>query len=486
MSSAQQPNSVDMKILAPEVYPNLVYVNRVLSEHQPRLRAAYRGDTFFDSFGVDALSTCRYTGCISAATQTHVHLHRVDAGICMWDGCLRMNLHIHKFKPKPLGTAGGVNCMTPYQRVKLVLDDIVDMDTLDDTLFFDREPLFDNVFRLLEEEAISIEAKEKSKSERIKAAENAGDEAVREFEERIAAKRAAKAEEKRREQEAHDRKRRKLAGRASLRLEMETGNELERHFADMDQPLMHQPHDTSPSLTQQQRDAQLGVYHERLPEHLVLGIAPESFNSTSVLPVPSTKALGKRKRTNIFSSSSSSSNDIGPDSDEGLQPEPGSPLGSLFEEMDVDQEGSASSMSQTSALTEYTREELDAILSGAEVIEEPSSLPTAPWSLIDIDGPSSLDAMATFRLNKAYARHVRNMKPPSGYEITDVMKKEREANREMMARGMQIRGVMTDSSILMKKRKKWDFEIYEDPPEPRTAGELFTDMLDLDFDVDNP
>ena len=398
-----------------------------------------------------------------------------------------MDLHIHKFKPKPPGTARGVSCMTPYERVKFVLDDIVDMDVVDATLFFDREPLFENIFRLLNDEANSIEAKEKGKSERIKAAENAGEEAGREFEKRIGAKRAAKAEEKRREQEAHDRKRRKLAGRSSLRLEMETGNELERHFAndEASQTLTEQQHDTSPTLTQQQRDAQLGVYHERLPENPVLEQAPESVTSASVLPVPSAKALGKRKRINSFSSSGSSHSEIGPDPDGNLQPQIESPLGSLFDEMDVDEEDSASSMSQTSALTEYSREELDAILSGAEVIEEPSSIPSAPLPSIDVDGPSSLDGMATFELNKAYARQVRNIRPSPGYEITDVMKKEREANREMMARGVQIRGVMANPSILMKKRKNWDFEIYEDPPEAPTPSQLFWDMLDIDYEVDN-
>ena len=486
MSSAHQPNSVDKETLAPEVYPNLIYVNRVLSENLSRLRAAYHGDTFFDSFGADPQSTCRYTGCITAPTQTHIHLHRADAGICMWHDCLRMNLHIHKLKPKTQGTAGGPNCMTPYERVKLVLDDIIDMDTVDETLFFDREPLFDNVFRLLKEEAISIEAKEKSKSERIKAAENAGEEAAREFEQRSAANRAAKAEEKRREREAHDRKRRKLAGRASLRLEMETGNELERHFADVDglHMLTRQPPETSPTLTQQQRDAQLGVYHERLPEDPMLEQAPDSVTSASLPPVPSAKALGKRKPVKSFSSSSSSPSDIDPDSDANLQADVDSPIGSLFEEMDVDQEDSASLTSQTSTLTEYTEEELDAILSGAEVIEEPSSLPNTPCTLIDIDGPSSNDAMATFELNLAYARHIRNVPPPPGSEITDVMKKEREINRETMARGVQIRRVMTDPSILAKKRKNWDFEIYEDPPEARTAAQRLEDMLDPDYHVD--
>ena len=154
--------------------------------------------------------------------------------------------------------------MTPYQRVKFVLDDIVDMYTVDDTLFLDREPLLDNVFRLLGEEAKSTEAKEKIKSERIKVAEKAGEEAAREFEERIAAKRAIKAEEKRKDQEAHDKKRRTLDGRASMRLEMETGNELERHFADREasQTLTQNPPDINRTLTQQQRDAQLGVYYE--------------------------------------------------------------------------------------------------------------------------------------------------------------------------------------------------------------------------------
>ena len=401
----------------------------------------------------------------------------------MWNDCLRMDLHIHKLKPKTQGTAGGPNCMTPYERVKLVLDDIIDMNTVDDTLFFDREPLFDNVFRLLKEEAISIEAKEKKKSERIKAAENAGEEAARQFEERIIARRAAKAERKRREQEAQDRKRRKLSWRASLRLEMETGNELERHFADVDatQILTRQPSETSPTLTQQQRDAQLGVDHESLPEDPVLEPAPELVTSASVPPDPSAKALGKRKRVNSNTSSSSSPSEIDPDPE---QADVGSPLGSLFEEMIVDQQGSASSTSQTSTLTEYTREELDAILSGAEVIEEPSSLPNMPWTLIDIDGPSSNDAMATFELNVAYAQHIRNVPPPPGYEITDAMKKEREINRETIARGVQIRRVMSDPSIPTQKRKNWDFEIYEDPPEVPTAAQRLEDMLDPDYHAD--
>ena len=112
---------------------------------------------------------------------------------------------------------------------------------------------------------------------------------MREFEEATAARRAKRAEDRKRAQEAEEALERKRvqrrAARAHLALEMDTGNELERHFDLLDD---------SPTETQSMRDAQLGVFHSsRRAEQF--GQAEDSAEEAANLG-PGAVAIGKRKR----------------------------------------------------------------------------------------------------------------------------------------------------------------------------------------------
>lgn len=340
--------------------------------------------------------------------------------------------------------------MTPFDRVKLVVEDVLEPHHLNDALL-------NNIFELCEEEKAKHDADKDAKAKRIADAEKAGEEAARKYVEAEAARKAAKAEEMRKTGEAREAKRRRIAGRAAMTQELVSHNELERHVTEME---------TTPTLTQEMRDAQLEVYHQpRVRSQLV----EDDSSSTDVdSRIPTTAAWGKRKRAEVSvpSSPSLSEADIA-DPDDLFEPEVAcSPKGKVGDTVTpelpemTDEEFGGSAQSQSSTLTAYTRDELDAILEGAEVIEEPRSSSAAHiTSSSDPAGTTPAFADEPVRHNYGWT----TMPPPPPPKLTPAQRAEREVNRETIARAQQIAAVLEDDTILQRKKRRWIFDIYEDP-----------------------
>ena len=344
-----------------------------------------------------------------------------------------MNVHLHKFKPlTPRSTGIGL-----YDRVKFVIQDIIERQHVD-------EALVNNIFAQLEGEKIADEAEQEKKASRLREAEKAGEEAAKRYKDAMAAKKQRKADYKIREQKAQEAKRRRVAGRKSMREELESGNEVERHFADME---------AGPILALQMRD------DRNQPQEGPPNIDGPGTSGLSLV------APEKRKSVNSHASSTSSLSDF-----------------SLSESnKPTQQESAPSPESQTSALTAYTAEEIDAILSGAEVIEEFKSLSLepspqltpqipslAPDIVVDEDPTSDDEAIAGQSSTPPTSTDdfTTAMPPPPPprrqTRLTRAERAEQAEERERLARRQQIRGVVNDEEILWKRRQRWDFEIWED------------------------
>lgn len=300
-------------------------VDSLLWQNRYQIKDAYEGDTRHGILGLSTPS-CPWNVCTLDGTKPHTHLHRADTGSCEWHRCEKQEAHIHKYKPPPPISLEDKDPAARYDRVKHVLKGILGS-------WYEEQPLAENVFLRLENERKAEEAEEERKAKRLADAERAGDEAAREFEEATAAKRAKRAEDTKRAkkvEEALERRRvQRRAARAQLALEMDTGNELQRHFDLVDD---------SPTETQTMRDAQLGVIHSaRRGEHCVQaedsaeGAANKATSATAIgkrkradSPIssaysltdleavegPSAVALGKRKRAGSAASSNSSLTDL--------------------------------------------------------------------------------------------------------------------------------------------------------------------------------
>ena len=435
-----------------ETFPSAVYLNRVMCQHQPRIFAAYNGDTFWDVFDTAPTYSCHWSGCAKDKAESHGHLHHgVDSAICQWNKCTRRDVHVHKYKPPVDGQSWEADRMTPFDRVKFVVQDILEPQYV-------TEWLLNNIFNQLGEDRAKRDADNKIKAKRLADAEEAGEEAARRYEERAATRRAAKAKERRKAEEVLDAKKRRSSGRESMRQEFESGNELERHFTESEPT-------TSPTITQEMRDAQLGVF-SRNTDQLT---ADEPSSTDAEARVPSAVALGKRKRVegSMPSPSLSDADFVSPDDifEPEAVPSPERQTDSTalpeIPEM-TDEELWGSPQSNSSTFTSYSRDELDAILSGAEVIEEPSPRSAAHNTSSSQEVPASTPPTSTDEeVRRNYG--LTTMPPPAAPKLTPAQREERADHRDMVARAGQIAAVMEDEALSQRKKHRWNFKIYEDP-----------------------
>ncbi|KAG7001515.1 hypothetical protein G7Y79_00031g066300 [Physcia stellaris] len=362
-------NLNDLKQNTPSPIDSLLWQNRY------QIKDAYEGSTRHGSFGIYGLSTpsCPWNVCTTDATKQHTHLHRTDTGNCEWNRCEKQEAHIHKYKPPPPFSLEDKDPAARYDRVKHVLKEILGSR-------YEEQPLVENVFLRLEGEREEEEAERERKAKRLADAERAGDEAAREFEEARVERKAKRVEETTRAKkvgEALERRRiQRRTARAHLALEMDTGNELERHFDLVDD---------SSSETQSMRNAQLGVFQSaRGRGQFVQAEDPAEETGDKV---PSAVALGKRRRGYSAASTNSSLTDLDAN-DPAMIIEQENRLGSEGAGLDTPSLGAShfpqsrisghdtstkkrkradSSNSTTSSLTDFDAAELDMIIEQATV-----------------------------------------------------------------------------------------------------------------------
>ena len=291
-----------------------------------RIRDAYLRDQRYDSIG-KCLTYCPWNVCMMDETTTHAHLHRAGS-TCEWTGCDKKEVHLHKFKPPPSDSPEDVDPTGRYERVKDIMKEILGEQCQE-------EPLAKNIYVKLEEERRAEEAEKERETTRLADAERARDDAKREFEQATAERRAQRADDRKKAREVDQnselQKLERKAARAQFLLEVDTGNELE---------------ETSTYANISSGPSQI------VANDTVVGGAASS---------------GKRKRDNsplsqVSSSPSSSPTDSYTAKAEKLADEEASPntgnASTKSSKLEVDSD------SETSDLTLYTPEQLDAILNG--------------------------------------------------------------------------------------------------------------------------
>ena len=190
-----------------------------------RIRDAYLRGQRYDNIG-NSLAYCPWNVCMIGETKTHAHLHRAGS-TCEWTGCDKKEVHLHKFKPPPSDPPEDVEPTGRYERVNDIMKEILAEQY--------QEQLAINIYLKLEEERIAEEAEKERETARVVDAERARDAAKREFEQAIAERRAHRADDMKKAKEVDQNlERQKLerkAARAQLLLEVDTGNELEETSA---------------------------------------------------------------------------------------------------------------------------------------------------------------------------------------------------------------------------------------------------------------
>ena len=443
---------------------NSLEIGQKLWHNRNRIKDAYLRDQRYDSIG-HSLAYCPWNVCLMDETKTHAHLHR-GAGLCEWTGCDRTEVHIHKFKPPP--PSDPIQDTDPtgrYERVKDILKELLGEQ-------YREEPLTKNIYLMLEDERKAEEAEKEREMTHVVDAERAGEEAKREFEEAAAEQRARRADDRKKAREVDESLERKRlerrAAKAKLISEAEAGNELERTFTD---PVF------SSSPTQSPADVQPQASHPHRYQNQII----ESDDSI----VEANAILGKRKRANsplsqVPSSPYSSPTDAKVTEakeliDEEARSNTKSPSAKSSKlEADSDLE--------TSDLTPYTLDQLDAILDGAEIVRyHPNSLPlyaqevveSAPYIVIDREQVSNnRDAQVATAVSSASADEeiqlqngyfVGSMPPvPSPPRQKELSGEEIEME-EQLARRKQIQWVLKSPKYKDGQRKKWEaINIYED------------------------
>ena len=454
----------EMTAISLESLPNSLEIGQKLWQNRNRIRDAYLRDQRYDYIG-KSLAYCPWNVCLIDENKTHAHLHR-GAGPCEWTGCNRTKVHIHKFKPPPPSNPmQDIDPTGRYERVKDILKELLGEQ-------YQEEPLAKNIYLKLEDERKAEEAESERKMTRLVDAERAGDEAKREFEQAAAERRARRADDRqkaRQVDESLERERfERRAAKAKLILEAETGNELERTFTYPD---------FSSRPTPSTADVQPQASHAHRPQNQMIE------NDDSI--VEADAILGKRKRVNSPLSQVPSSPYSSPtdpkvtEAAELIDEEAPSNTGNSRTRSSVLE---ADSDPETSDLTVYTLDQLDAILDGAEIIRHhPNSLPLyaqevtepAPDIVIEREHVSNdRDAQITTAISATSADEEIQLQNsyfvgsiplvPSPLRQTELSEEETEME-EQLARRKQIQWVLKSPKYKEGERKKWEaIKIYED------------------------
>ena len=450
--AGKSPTLAEMTGLQLEGLPNSLEIGQKIWHNRDRIKDAYIRDRRYDRIG-NSLAYCPWDVCSMDDTKAHAHLHNDAGNSCEWLGCVRKEVHVHKFKPPPSDPAEEVDPTGRYERVKDVMKEILGEQ-------YQEEPLAKNIYLKLEEERIAEEVEKEQKATRLADAERAGDEAKREFEQAAAVRRARRADDRKIAKEAEQDSERKMlerkAARAQLILEAETGNELERTFTKRD-----------------------------------LSSGPS--NNKAVVEGDTT--LGKRKRVNNDSLSQVSS------SPESSPPEPLVANGNKLideEALPDTKKQSASIMSSTleaesdsatSDLTLYSRDQLDAIMEHAEIVRhDPASLPIRTREIPDLEpdivfdnepvskdsetqlttgfsaGHSdSLPTSADEGIQPQNGCVLGSMPPPLPSPFEMELADEDIEMEEQLARRRQIQWVLKIPKYKKAQQKAWaEIKIYED------------------------
>ena len=432
-----------------EGLPNSIEIGQKIWYNRTRIKDAYLRDRRYDNMG-RSLAYCPWEVCLMDDTKTHAHLHRHAGSTCEWTGCDRTEVHIHKFKPLPSDPPEDVDPTGRYERVKDIMKEILGEQYQD-------EPLAKNIYLKLEDERLAEEAEKERQATFLANAERAGDEAMREFDQAAAERRARRADDRKKAREAEQALEQKRlarrAAKAQLLLEAETGNELERTF------------------------------------HAALRPSQIIENDSSVIEADASLGKRKRKRANSLLSQESSSptssltdsNAVKVNQVVKEEPSPNTQRASTESStLEVDSD------TETSELTLYTTDQLDAIIGGAEVVRhEPNSLPIrtqefpelAPNLVIgqepvsnDIStqiatgvstGHSGTPQTSTAEEIQPRNRIILGPMPPS---LSPPRKTELSSEEEeMLARRRQIQWVLKDPRYNKSQRDWWGgINIYED------------------------
>ncbi|KAL8790156.1 MAG: hypothetical protein Q9195_006483 [Heterodermia aff. obscurata] len=425
--------------------PNSQDIRQKMWHNRHRIKDAYLRDQRYDHIG-KSLAYCPWNVCLMDETKTHAHLHRTGS-TCEWTGCDKTEVHLHKYKPPPLGPPEDIDFTGRYERVKDIMKEILGEQ-------YQEEPLTKNIFLELEDERKAEEAEKERKAKRLADAERAGDEAKREFEQAAAERRARRVDDRKKAREidqALERKRlERRAAKAQLLFEADTGNELER------------------TGTYPDSNVQPQVSHLHRPQNQIIG------SDDSVVEANATPR--KRKRVDSPISQGSSSPNASPTD----------PKAAKSNKL-IDDEGYPDS--EASDVTLYTLDQLDAILEGAEIVRhDPNSLPfhtlevaeLAPDMVIEQELLSNYsDAQVTSRpfmghsdtaptsaddeIQPQNGSFLGSMQPlPSPPRQTELSKEETDME-EQLARRRQIQWVLKDRKYPKSQREKWAaIHIYED------------------------
>ena len=468
--SGNLPTLAEMTGIQVQGLPNSLEINQKIWANRDRIRAAYIRDQRYDSIG-KSLAYCPWSLCLMDETQTHTHLHRAGSA-CEWAGCDREEDHVHEFKPLPSVPPEDNDPTGRYERVIDIVKEIFGDQ-------YQEEPLARNIYLKLEDERRAEEAEKEQKAARLADAVRAGDEAEQEFEQAAAERRAQRAADRNKAREvdqASERKRlERRAARAQMMLEDEIGNELERTST----------YSNLGSITSQNAaDVQPQVSRPHPPQNQIM-------DDNSIVETDAT--LGKRKRTHSTPSQDSSSPNPSATGSKaakgnklGDEEAPSSPTnaGTRSPALEVDSD------LETSDLTLYTIDQLDAILEGAEIVRhDPKSLPIYTREFVELTPDIIIDQEPVSNVSESRRdsdtpptsadegiqtqnRSFLGSMPPQPPPLPQTELSEEETDmEEQLARRRQIQWVVKDPRYKKSQRETWAMiNIYEDTED--SIGEI--------------